>query len=121
MKQVLIVDDSKQIRGRLSAMLSESSQIHIIGQAGNYQEALDVMQRQTPDIIVLDICLPGRSGIELLKEIKARRPAVTVIMLTNYDYEEYRRQCEFIGADHFLNKALEFDKIADIIEGKQNQ
>jgi DNA-binding NarL/FixJ family response regulator len=117
MKQVLIVDDSEQIRERLVALLAESSQIRIIGEAGSGREALSAVQRLRPDTVVLDIRLPDRSGIELLKTIKARYPEIMVIMLTNFDFAQYRRQCRQLGADHFLNKTLEFEKIVDTITG----
>jgi DNA-binding NarL/FixJ family response regulator len=117
MKQVLIVDDSEQIRERLVALLAESRQIRIVGQAGNGREALEAMQRLRPDTVILDIRLPGASGIEILKKIKARYPEVKVIMLTNFDFAHYRRQCRQLGADHFLNKTLEFEKIVDTVTG----
>jgi len=115
MKKVLIVDDSEQIRRRLVALLAESTQIRIVGQAGNGAEALLAIQRLRPDTVVLDIRLPGGSGIELLRAIRARYPEMKVIMLTNFDYAQYRRQCRQLGADHFLNKTLEFEKIVDAI------
>ena len=52
-----------------------------------------------------------------LKQIKARYPEMTVIMLTNFDNAQYRRQCRLLGADHFLNKTLEFEKIVETITG----
>jgi len=121
MKEVLIVDDSEQIRQRLVTLLAESSQIRIVGQAGDSREALEALQRLRPDTVILDIRLPGTSGIELLKEIKARYPEMTVIMLTNFDYALYRRQCRQLGADHFLNKTLEFEKIVDTIMDRSAQ
>ena len=118
MKQVLIIDDSEQIRERLVALINESTQIRIVGQAGNGQDGLDAVQRLRPDTVVLDIRLPGRSGIQILKEIKARFPETTVIMLTNYDFAQYRQQCKQLGADHFLNKTMEFERIIDTIMGE---
>ncbi len=117
MKQVLIVDDSEQIRQRLVTLLTESGQIRIVGQAADSLEALDALQRLKPDTVILDIRLPGASGIELLKEIKDGYPQIKVIMLTNFDFALYRRQCRQLGADHFLNKTLEFEKIVDTIIG----
>lgn len=115
MKRVLIVDDSEQIRERLAALLAESSQIRIVGQAGSIGEALNAVQRLEPDTVILDIRMPGGSGIDLLKEIKSRYPGIKVIMLTNFDYDQYRRQCRLLGADFFLNKTMEFEKVADTI------
>ena len=118
MKQVLIVDDSEQIRERLAALLAESSRIRLVGQAGDGHEALKAIERLMPDTVILDIRLPGRSGIQILKEIKARFPETTVIMLTNYDFAQYRQQCKQLGADHFLNKTMEFERIIDTIMGE---
>ena len=115
MKQVLIVDDSKQIRERLVSLLSESGQIRIVAQAGNGQEAMDALRRLKPDTVILDIRLPGKSGIQLLKEIKTRYPEIMVIMLTNFDNAQYRRECRQLGADYFFNKTLEFELIVDTI------
>lgn len=115
MKTVLIVDDSEQIRERLVVLLSESAQIQVVAQAANGPEAMDALQWWQPDAVILDICLPGNSGIEILKAIKARSANITVIMLTNHDNIQYRRQCQQLGADYFLNKTLEFGKIVDVL------
>ena len=121
MKQVLIVDDSEQIRERLAALLAESSRIRLVGQAGDGHEALKAIERLMPDTVILDIRLPGSSGIEVLKQIKARYPRTQVIMLTNYDHDMYRQQCRQLGADHFLNKTLEFEKIVTAIMNEPPQ
>lgn len=115
MKQVLIVDDSQPIRQRIAALLEESSQIRIIGQAGTRREGWQTLQHLHPDTVILDIQLPDESGIELLKQIKANFPEIKVIMLTNYDFQQYRQQCRQLGADHFLSKTLEFDKVIDAV------
>jgi YesN/AraC family two-component response regulator len=115
MKRVLIVDDSKEVRERLISLLSESSKIRIVGQAGNGKEAMDAVNNQKPDTVILDIRLPGKSGIQLLKEIKVAHPEITVIMLTNYDFEQYRKQCTEFGVDHFFNKTLEFEKVVNVL------
>ena len=121
MKQVLIVDDSEQIRERLAALLAESSQIRLVGQAGDGQAALKAIEHHRPDTVILDIRLPGSSGIEVLKRIKARYPRIQVIMLTNYDHAMYRQQCRQLGADHFLNKTREFEKIVTAIMNEPTQ
>jgi DNA-binding NarL/FixJ family response regulator len=118
MKQVLIVDDSEKIRERLAALLDESARIRIVGQAGDGHEALNAVERLEPDAVILDIRIPGGSGIEVLKQIKARYPRIQVIMLTNYDHAMYRQQCRQLGADHFLNKTREFEKIIPSILGE---
>ena len=115
MKRVLIVDDSKQVRERLISLLSDYPEIRIVGQSGNGKEAMNALDAQKPDTVILDIRLPGRNGIQLLREIKAAHPEITVIMLTNYDFEQYRKQCMQLGADYFLNKTLEFEKVVNVL------
>lgn len=115
MKEVLIVDDSQQIRERIATLLDESPHIHIVGQAGTNLEGWQALQRLHPDTVVLDIRLPDESGIQLLKQIKNSHPEIKVIMLTNFDFQQYRHQCRQLGADHFLSKTREFDKIVDAV------
>ena len=115
MKKVLIIDDSFQIRERISTLLAESSQIRVIGRAASGHDALKTVRRLKPDTVILDIRLPDRSGIELLKIFKSRYPEMSVIMLTNLDDPRYRRQCRQLGADHFLSKSKEFEKIVEAI------
>ena len=119
MNKVLIVDDSQPIRERLADLLIESGQIRIVGEAGNVQDGWQAVQFLHPDTVILDIRLPGSTGIALLKKIKEHYPQVTVIMLTNFDDAQYRRQCRRLGADHFLNKTLEFEKIVETITSSQ--
>jgi DNA-binding NarL/FixJ family response regulator len=105
MKRVFIVDDSKQVRERLISLLSDYPEIRIVGQSGNGKEAMNALDAQKPDTVILDIRLPGRNGIQLLGEIKAAHPEITVIMLTNYDFEQYRKQCMQLGADYLGNRS----------------
>jgi DNA-binding NarL/FixJ family response regulator len=115
MKHVLIIDDSQPIRERIASLLDEFPQIQIIGQAGTKREGWQVLQSLRPDTVILDIRLPDESGIQLLKEIKASHPEINVIMLTNFDFQQYRRQCRHLGADYFLSKTREFDKIVEAV------
>jgi YesN/AraC family two-component response regulator len=115
MKKVLIVDDSPRVRQRIAALLNESPQIRIAGEAGSGSEALQVVENVRPDTVILDIRLPDQNGITLLKRFKARYPEMTVIMLTNLDDPRYRQVCRNLGADDFLSKAMEFEKIVDTV------
>jgi DNA-binding NarL/FixJ family response regulator len=115
MKQVLIVDDSSRVRKRIASLLDESPQIRIVGEAGNGREALELVERKRPDAILLDIRLPDQSGIALLKRFKSRYPEIAVIMLTNLDGRLYRQQCRHWGADHFLSKSKDFERVLDTI------
>jgi DNA-binding NarL/FixJ family response regulator len=115
MKRVYLVDDSDLVRRRLVDMLSELEDVEIVGQTGDPEEAQAEIRRLSPDVVVMDIKLPGKNGIEVLRDIKKEMSTPLVIMLTNYPYTQYRRECTDAGADHFLYKATEFEKINDIL------
>jgi DNA-binding NarL/FixJ family response regulator len=116
MTRIYIVDDSKAIRDRLKEMLVDISGIEVIGESGNPREAILDIRANPPDAVILDIRLPGISGIELLKQLKLAHPETRVIMLTSYPYPKYRQQSLAAGADYFFQKATEFDKIPDVLK-----
>jgi DNA-binding NarL/FixJ family response regulator len=116
-KKILIIDDSEMIRKRLFCSLSEMADVSVAGQASNTRDGYDLFYSLNPDIIILDIQMPGGSGIKLLEKIKQESPETVVIMLTNYPYQAYRQHCEKLGADFFLDKYSEFEKISQLIQG----
>ena len=116
MKRVYIVDDSVNLRKRLYELLSDIDNVQVVGQAGNADEALNDIRVIKPDTVLLDIRLPGKSGIQLLGEIKALQPELTVIIMTNYDYPQYHQQSILAGADYFFNKTREFEDIIEVLK-----
>lgn len=115
--RVLIVDDSAIVRERLAALIGQWSwTIELIGQAQNALEARDAIWRLKPDLITLDIQMPGGSGIDVLKEIKKEASAPVVLILTNYPHPQYRKACLQAGADYFFDKSTEFDKVAEVLK-----
>ena len=117
MRTVYIVDDSQAVRERLITMISELEGTALAGATGEPREAVKAIRRLHPDAVILDIRMPGMSGIEVLREIKQDLRAPVVIMLTNYPFGQYRRECAEAGADYFLNKSTEFEKINEILAG----
>lgn len=115
MVRVLIIDDSEIIRERLSALLGEIDNVEVLDGAASAAEGLDMVISHNPDFIILDISLPDRSGIEVLKVIKRDHPDTCVIMLTNYPYLPYRNQCMAFGADYFFDKSIEFTRTKKIL------
>ena len=113
--KVFIADDSKIVRERLKEMLSEVSEIEIIGEAGDGEEAIKAINILAPDVVILDIRMPKGNGIEALKAIKGGCPTPTVIMFTNYPYPQYRKKCMELGADCFFDKSTEFEKVEVIV------
>lgn len=114
--KVFIVDDSALVRERIIAMISEHQGIEITGQAENALEGINSIRKLKPDVVILDIRMPGGNGIELLKNIKKNSSGPTIIILTNYPYPQYRKKCMEAGADYFFDKSTEFNKIIEVIK-----
>ena len=114
-KVVLVVEDSLLIIERILRLLNETDNIRMVIHAANYAESLKMINEITADLILLDLNLPDKSGIELLKEIKASRPQIKVIVLTNHASNNYREICTQFGADYFFDKSSDFDKIPETI------
>jgi len=114
--KVLIVDDSKIICKGLKQMLTHIADVEIVGQAHNAQDAIASISESNPDVVILDIRLPGKSGIDVLKDIRDKKLPIRVIMLTNYPYPQYREKCKEMGADYFFDKVTEIEEIPNVIE-----
>ena len=114
--RVLIVDDSKIVCNGLQQMLIHIADVEIIGQAHNAKDAIRFISESKPDVVILDIRLPGLSGIDVLKNIMAKKLPIRVIMLTNYPYPQYLKKCEELGADYFFDKVTEIEEIPKVIE-----
>ena len=120
--KVLIVDDSAIVRERLKAMLSEIMELRDISQAKDSLEGISCFQKLHPGVIILDIRMPGGSGIDVLQKIKKSAQPPLVIVLTNYPYPQYRSKCMDAGADFFFDKSTEFDKVIEVLKQlNQNQ
>lgn len=113
--RILIADDSPLLRERLMVLLSEVKQIEVIGEAQDVPEALDRIVTLKPDTVILDIRMPGGNGIDVLRNIKRNCPNIAVIMFTNYPYRQYRETCRRAGADFFLDKSTEFEKLGAVL------
>ena len=114
--KVFISDDSATVRERLVNMALDLPEIVVVGQAQDASGSLAAIRQTRPDVVILDIRMPGGNGIEVLRRLKKMNPAPRVIMLTNFAYAQYRRKCKEAGADFFLDKSTEFDQIPQTLE-----
>jgi len=115
--KVFIVDDSALVRKRLRSLLEDIGEVELVGEAEDCAEAIDAIPKARPDVVILDIHMPGGSGIEVLKEIKKGEPSPLVIMLTDYPSLQYRKICQELGASYFFDKLTEFEKVAEVLKG----
>ena len=113
---LLIVDDNKKYIQRLIDLLNELGDDDSIATANDYEQAVSMIAKQKPDIVLLDINMPGKSGIEVLNYIKEGGWGCKVIMVSNHSNESYRQLCLEAGADYFLDKSREFGLIPSLIQ-----
>ncbi len=115
--KVLIADDSEVIVQRLITMLTEIKGIEIADQAGTVAEATKAVASLRPDVVILDMQMPGGSGLDVLKSMKQDKVSSTVIVLTNFAYPQYRKRCLQNGAEFFFDKSSEFEKVGEVLLG----
>ena len=113
--KILVVDDSNLVRGLLSDMLSELDGVCTVYRAADAREGLELISKLEPDLVTLDIKMPGETGVDVLAKIKARKNSPEVVMLTNYPFSTYRKRCAERGADHFLDKTTELHKLLEVV------
>ena len=101
---VLLVDDHPVVRQGLRAMLSGEEGLQVVGEASSGEEALQKVQELQPQVVLMDIRLPGVSGVEATRLIKRERPETAVIIMTMYDAESYVVQAIRAGASGYLTK-----------------
>ena len=111
---VLIVDDNLNYVRRMVSLLSEVDSISAIHTAQNYDEASRLLDKK-PDLALLDIHLPGKNGMHLLKTIKDSGKNCEVFMVTNSTGDYYREQCKKLGALYFFDKTSEFELVPGMI------
>jgi DNA-binding NarL/FixJ family response regulator len=104
MAKVLIVEDSTFFCRLLKETLLSRCPNLDISETSNAEEALKKLNEFTPDLIFVDIRLPGESGLEFTRKTKSKYPNIPIIILTSYDLPEYRAAAEEYRADHFLSK-----------------
>jgi len=115
---VFISDDSPVVRVRLANMIEDIQGVNLIGEANNVQESIEKIEELKPDAIILDIRMPGGSGLDVLKSIKNNHENhhPIIIVLTNYPYPQYRKKCIEAGADYFFDKSNEFHKVIEVFK-----
>lgn len=115
--KVVIADDAVTFRERVKILLADLPRVQVVvGETGDGLEALRVILAQRPDVAILDIQMPGASGVQVLREVKRKIPKTVVIIVTNASSPEYRASCMDRRADFFLDKTDEFEMIRGIIQ-----
>ncbi len=111
--RILLVDDHQVVREGLRRMLELEPDFDVVGDAGTAKEAIDQVQGLSPEVVLMDIKMPGIDGIELTRQMKGRAPDTKVIMLTLYD--EYLPQAIEAGAQGYLVKDINREELLKAI------
>jgi YesN/AraC family two-component response regulator len=113
---ILIADDFAPIRKSLRRMLEFRSNVTHIVEAADGTEAHDLLARMKPDVLILDIQMPGKTGLEILQDTTLDLSTTTVIVLTNHSDGGHQKQSRRYGADYFFDKTTECEKIIAVLE-----
>lgn len=115
-QRVLLVDDHEVVRLGLKSLLERHSQFDVIGEASNAREAMEMVSNYHPDVVVMDIRLPGTSGIEACEEITNRFPETRVIILTSYAEDEMLFSAIRAGASGYMLKQIGGEDLIKALE-----
>lgn len=109
MEHILIVDDEEMIRDLLSSALEQEE--YICHQASNVDEAFELLGREPIDLVISDIMMPGRSGVELLRDLKKVSPEIAVLMITGLSDMNTAMECVHLGADDYVTKPFGINRV----------
>lgn len=115
MIKVLMVDDHRMVREGIKRIIEDTTDIEIVAEAASGEEALQVIDNIIVDVILLDISMPGKNGIQTLKEIKKKASTLKVLMLSMHAEEQYAMRAIKAGASGYLTKDSAPDKLVTAI------
>jgi DNA-binding NarL/FixJ family response regulator len=116
MVSVLIADDQALVRAGFRAILESQSQIKVVGEARDGLDAVDLTRRRRPDVVLMDIQMPGMDGLEATRRVLADNASVAVLMLTTFDLDEYVYEALHAGASGFLLKDVSPEGLIEAVE-----
>ncbi|MDA8432186.1 MAG: response regulator transcription factor [Nitrospiraceae bacterium] len=115
MIRILVADDHRIVREGLKQILAENPDMTVTDEASNGQEVLTKIRKTECDVVLLDISMPGRSGLDILKQLKTERPRLSVLVLSMYSEEQYAMRALRAGAAGYMTKESAPDELIDAI------
>ncbi|WP_405161866.1 response regulator transcription factor [Nocardia sp. NBC_01499] len=119
MIRLLLADDQALVRGALAALLGLESDLDVVGEVGRGDEVLDAVARTNPDVVLLDVEMPGMDGISVAAQLHASHPGVRVLMVTTFGRPGYLRRAIDAGASGFVVKDTPARELADAVRRVQ--
>lgn len=115
MTRIVVVDDQEMVRTGLGMVIAAEPGMDVVGEAGDGAAAVEVVRRERPDVVLMDVRMPGTDGIEATRRITAELPEVAVLVLTTFDLDEYVYAALRAGASGFLLKDAPADDLVHAI------
>lgn len=112
---VMIADDQELIRESLSIVLGTNTDMAVTGLAGNGRELLELIKKNPPDVVLMDVRMPELDGVEATRAVKAQWPQVRIIILTTFDDDEYVFNALKYGASGYLLKGVSVPELSNAI------
>jgi DNA-binding NarL/FixJ family response regulator len=103
-KSIVIVDDHPVVRRGLAALIESEPDLAVCAEAATYQAALEAVREHQPDLVIADLALEGRDGLDLIKDLKARQPEIPALVLSMHDEMVYAERCLRAGARGYVTK-----------------
>jgi NarL family two-component system response regulator LiaR len=113
--RVLLAEDHVMVREGTREFIKREADMEVVGEAGDGEEAVKLAKELKPDVVVMDIAMPKLNGVEATKQIKALNPAIAVLILTAYDYDQYIFALLEAGAAGYLLKGVRVNELIDAI------
>ncbi len=113
MKRVVVIEDHTAVRQMICQLVESISQFNMVGDTGDGQEAYTICLEQEPDLVILDIMLPGLNGIEVLKRFSRHLRKTRVLVFSGYKNENLLKSCMLSGAHGFVEKSATLDALKD--------
>jgi two-component system response regulator DegU len=114
--KVMIVDDHNLVREGLKAVFSQGDEIDVVGEAGSGEQAIEMVDQVKPDVILMDISMPGMNGIQATKAIRDKHPDSKIVILTMLDQEGYVYEAIKAGATGYMLKSTSSDELVNAIQ-----
>jgi DNA-binding NarL/FixJ family response regulator len=115
MIRIVIADDHAIVRQGLRQILAAQGDFDVIGEAANHGEVMQIVRREACDALILDIAMPGKNGIETLKQVRMEKPKLPVLVLSMYPEDQYAFRALKAGASGYLTKMTAADQLVDAI------
>jgi DNA-binding NarL/FixJ family response regulator len=115
-KRVVIADDHAMFRDGLRELLTRSGRFEVVGEAGDAAETMNAVRTLTFDVLMLDLSMPGRSGVDLVRQVKAARPELPILVLTMHAEDQYAVRALAAGASAYLTKGSRAQVLLQALE-----